>query len=80
VISNDADGTMADQLRSKNYGVTSWMGRGKDGERLVMEILAKRTSEQKLYQHIFAIDPKAFIVTLEPRHFHGGFWTKTIRK
>jgi uncharacterized protein YebE (UPF0316 family) len=80
VISNHDDGTMARELREKNYGVTSWSAQGRDGDRLVMEILAKRTNERQLYNNILAIDPKAFIVTLEPKSFHGGFWTKTIRR
>jgi uncharacterized protein YebE (UPF0316 family) len=80
VISNLSDGKMANELRDRGYGVTSWLGNGRDGHRIVMEILAKRKYHERLYEQILAIDPKAFIVTMEPKQFHGGFWVKTIKK
>lgn len=80
VITNDIDGGMAETLREKGYGVTSWLGLGRDGNRVVMEILAKRKSQKQLYDTILEVDAKAFVITLEPRHFHGGFWTKAIKK
>ena len=79
VISNQADTRMAQTLREKGYGVTSWIGQGRDGDRLVMEILAKRKMHRTLYDTILAIDPKAFVITIEPKQFHGGFWTKVIK-
>jgi uncharacterized protein YebE (UPF0316 family) len=79
VICNNADGSMADFLRSEGYGVTSWIGSGKDGDRLVLEVLAKRKSQNQLYRSILEQDPKAFVVTLEPRRLHGGFWVKHTR-
>lgn len=42
VICNQLDGSVANALRDKGYGVTAWVGSGRDGDRLVMEILAKR--------------------------------------
>ncbi|KZE82343.1 MULTISPECIES: DUF2179 domain-containing protein [Paenibacillus] len=80
VISNETNGGIANALRDKGYGVTAWLGSGRDGERLVMEILAKRKNQNKLYQSILELDPKAFVITVEPKQFHGGFWTKAIRK
>ncbi|WP_199617032.1 DUF2179 domain-containing protein [Paenibacillus alkalitolerans] len=80
VISNESGGQIAQSLRDKGYGVTSWIGFGRDGERVVMEILAKRKNHNKLYNSILALDPKAFVITIEPRQFHGGFWTKVIKR
>jgi uncharacterized protein YebE (UPF0316 family) len=80
VITNDARGSMAEDLRRNGYGVTSWIGYGRDGERLVLEVLAKRNSQKRLYRTILAIDPKAFVVTLEPKQLHGGFWVRNRRK
>jgi uncharacterized protein YebE (UPF0316 family) len=79
VICNDADGMMADYLRGEGYGVTSWIGSGKDGDRLVLEVLAKRRRQNQLFRSILDHDPKAFVVTLEPRRLHGGFWVKHTR-
>lgn len=80
VICNQMDGGLANALRDKGYGVTSWVGGGRDGDRLVMEILAKRKNQKALYQTILALDPKAFVITVEPKQFHGGFWTRSIKK
>jgi uncharacterized protein YebE (UPF0316 family) len=79
VISNRYDQPLPQILRQAGYGVTSWIGQGKDGPRLVMEILARRKNQQDLYQHILAYDEKAFIITHEPRHFHGGFWVRSLK-
>ncbi|WP_166241355.1 DUF2179 domain-containing protein [Paenibacillus turpanensis] len=80
VISQQMNGHIEKALRQKGYGVTSWVGSGRDGERSVMEILAKRKNHEKLYRLILEVDPKAFVITIEPRHFHGGFWTSVIKR
>lgn len=80
VICDQAHGTIVTTLREKGYGVTSWLGNGRDGDRLVMEILAKRKNQKRLYETILELDPKAFIITVEPKQFHGGFWTRSIKR
>ncbi|WIV19098.1 DUF2179 domain-containing protein [Paenibacillus polygoni] len=80
VICDQTRGTIVTTLREKGYGVTSWLGNGRDGDRLVMEILAKRKNQKKLYETILQLDPKAFIITVEPKQFHGGFWTRSIKR
>jgi uncharacterized protein YebE (UPF0316 family) len=80
VITNDPFTSMPQFLRDKGYGVTSWIGSGRDGNRLVMEILAKRKNQDKLYETILTLDPKAFVITVEPKQFYGGFWTSVIKR
>ncbi|MBD7970002.1 DUF2179 domain-containing protein [Paenibacillus gallinarum] len=80
VICDQTRGTIVTTLREKGYGVTSWLGNGRDGDRLVMEILAKRKNQKKLYETILELDSKAFIITVEPKQFHGGFWTRSIKR
>lgn len=80
VICDQANGQIVSALREKGYGVTSWLGSGRDGDRLVMEILAKRKNQKKLYDTILQLDAKAFIITVEPKQFHGGFWTRSIKR
>ncbi len=80
VISDAPNYKLAEVLRDKGYGVTAWIGHGRDGERIMMEILAKRKNRENLYKSILAIDPKAFVIMVEPREFHGGFWTKAIKR
>jgi uncharacterized protein YebE (UPF0316 family) len=79
VITNNAESALANKLRNNGYGVTSWLGSGRDGDRLVLEVLAKRKNENKLYNLILSQESTAFIVTLEPKYLHGGFWTKVNR-
>ncbi|MEI4771357.1 DUF2179 domain-containing protein [Psychrobacillus sp. FJAT-51614] len=64
------------QIRTKGYGVTSWVADGKDGKRLCMKVLAKRKNEQKLKNYIMSLSPKAFIISYEPTRFNGGFLVK----
>ncbi|MFD0618952.1 DUF2179 domain-containing protein [Paenibacillus sp. GCM10027629] len=80
VIVTDVHTGLPNQLRDLGYGVTSWIGDGRDGHRLILEVLAKRKNQTQLYTSILASDPKAFIVTMEPTRLHGGFWTRTTRR
>ncbi|MDQ0340139.1 uncharacterized protein YebE (UPF0316 family) [Caldalkalibacillus uzonensis] len=80
VISNRHDHPLPQILREAGYGVTSWIGEGRDGKRLMMEILTRRKAQQDLYNHILAYDEKAFIISYEPQHFRGGFWVKSLKK
>ncbi len=80
VISKKILNPLPENLRKKGFGVTSWLGKGRDGERVVMEILTSRKNQRELYNYIVSYDPEAFIISYEPQHFRGGFWVKSIRK
>jgi uncharacterized protein YebE (UPF0316 family) len=80
VITKGYDTDVAKAVREKGYGVTSWQATGLEGERLAMQILSPRKYELKLYETIKEIDPKAFIITYEPKSIHGGFWVKSVRR
>ncbi|WP_435163025.1 DUF2179 domain-containing protein [Paenibacillus glycanilyticus] len=80
VISNSVNTSLPDKLRQYGYGVTSWTGEGRDGQRLVMQVLVKRSNEKRLLERIEADAPKAFVISHEPRHFRGGFWAKLLEK
>jgi uncharacterized protein YebE (UPF0316 family) len=67
------------KLRAAGYGVTSWPADGRDGKRLVMQVLVKRSNERRLMDTLSALAPKAFVVSHEPKHFQGGFWTRLTR-
>lgn len=66
-------------LREKGYGVTSWPAEGRNGMRLVLQVLAKRSNEKKLLKLISELAPNAFVISYEPKNFVGGFWTRTVR-
>jgi uncharacterized protein YebE (UPF0316 family) len=80
VITSEEGEYLPKLLRAKGYGVTDWSANGRDGYRQSMQILTPRKWEFKLYKTIQEIDPKAFIITYEPKTIHGGFWVKTVRR
>ncbi|GGM29222.1 UPF0316 protein YebE [Paraliobacillus quinghaiensis] len=80
VISSNPDIQFTKQLRDKGYGVTSWYAYGMDGDRLSMQILTPRKYELSLYETIKGIDPKAFIISYEPKQINGGFWVKQVKR
>lgn len=80
VVSSNPKLNFTKRLREEGFGVTSWTSSGMDGDRISMQILAPRKHELFLYQLVTEIDPKAFIVSYEPKHIQGGFWVKQVRK
>ncbi|MFB4165439.1 DUF2179 domain-containing protein [Alteribacillus sp. JSM 102045] len=80
VITKEYEPDIPNALRDKGYGVTNWVAYGREGERLMMEILTSRKSETDLYNNIKKLDPKAFIISHEPKAFFGGFWVKGVRR
>lgn len=68
------------KLREYGYGVTSWLADGKDGQRLMMQVLAKRCNERKLFDILDRLCPKAFVISFEPKNFRGGFWLNRMSK
>ncbi|RSU00047.1 hypothetical protein CBF37_01725 [Vagococcus vulneris] len=70
---------LANTIRQEGYGVTQSIADGRDGERLVLEILSARKTERTLYKLIKNLDEKAFIISYEPKYISGGFWTKRVR-
>lgn len=67
------------QLRDVGYGVTHYTAYGRDGARIVMQILTPRRYEAKLIETVNQIDAKAFVIAYEPRTIHGGFWARGVR-
>ena len=79
VTSAEYDLDLPKELRNLGYGVTHYEAHGRDGSRMVMQILTPRRYERKLMETVRSLDEKAFIIAYEPRAIHGGFWTKGIR-
>lgn len=67
-------------LREHGYGVTESLGKGREGDRLILEILSPRKNERDLYKLIRETETRAFIISYEPKFISGGFWTKKVRK
>lgn len=73
VITSEEKRDLAERLREKGYGVTRWIGEGKEGKRWVHTVVTKRKYHTRLCQDILALDPHAFIISYEPKFSHGGF-------
>ena len=71
---------MPEELREMGYGVTTRLAFGREGDRMVLEILTPRKTERKLYKQISEIEPKTFIISYEPKYINGGFWTRKVKK
>lgn len=78
VMTLDVNSSLPIALRELGYGVTSYPASGRDGDRLVMDILLTRKTERHLKNEVLEIDPKAFIVAFDPKYIHGGFWSKRV--
>lgn len=75
----DIKSDISERLRELGYGVTTSSALGREGDRLVLEVLTTRKSERKLYKQISEIEPKAFVISYEPKFISGGFWTKKVK-
>lgn len=71
---------LIDLLRNKGFGVTVFEGRGRDSQRFQLEILTKRSRENEVMDLIEEYEPRAFIISYEPRRFKGGFLVKSMKK
>ena len=79
VTSSEYELDLPRQLRDLGYGVTHNTAYGRDGKRLILQILTPRRFEAKLIETIKQIDAKAFMVAYEPRTIPAGFWAKGVK-
>lgn len=79
IITSRENACVAEKLREKGFGVTSWLAEGRDADRFVMEVMAKRKNEGCLYKMLDSFCPGAFVISHEPRHFRGGYWLQKVR-
>lgn len=67
-------------LRNSGFGVTTYQGEGRNGERVILDILTKRKKESLLIKKIYAHEPNAFIISYEPKMFKGGYLADIMKK
>ncbi len=75
----DKNTDLIDYLRNEGFGVTVYEGEGRDSRRYRLDILTKRNREEELLDLIEKHDPRAFIVSYEPKRFKGGFLVNTMK-
>ena len=71
---------LVSNLREKGFGVTVFEGMGRESVRYQLQILTKRSVEEKLISIIEQYEPHAFIISYEPRRFKGGYLLKSMKK
>ncbi|ANZ61261.1 hypothetical protein AYR62_09835 [Secundilactobacillus paracollinoides] len=69
---------LPEKIRDHGYGVTETWGYGRNGTRLIMNILAPRKADRRLMTLVNELAPDAFIMVNEPTHMSGGFWSKEV--
>lgn len=69
---------LSQALRERGFGVTTWRGSGRDGDREIIMVVARRRWGKQLYEVIDSIAPQAFVLAIEPRGFRGGFMTRRL--
>lgn len=62
-----------DELRDMGFGVTSFIGEGKDGERLMILINLKRKRIGEVYDYFTKNDIPAFVSTNDITSYKGGY-------
>ncbi|WP_096186618.1 DUF2179 domain-containing protein [Evansella halocellulosilytica] len=71
---------LINMLRNNGFGVTLFEGKGRDGVRYHLQILTTRNREDEAIAIIEEYEPKAFIISYEPRKFRGGYLVKGMKK
>jgi uncharacterized protein YebE (UPF0316 family) len=66
-------------LRENGFGVTVFEGMGRESVRYQLQILTKRSVEEKLIKMIEQYEPHAFIISYEPRKFKGGYLLRSMK-
>lgn len=64
---------LKEALGEADFGLTIYQGEGLRGERYRIDVLAPRHRIKELKQCVRQIEPKAFLIVLEPSDFDGGF-------
>lgn len=63
-------------LREHGFGVTTWGGSGRDGQRQVLFVVLSRRRSGEMFQLVEEYEPGAFTLLMEPRSLRGGFLTR----
>jgi len=67
---------VVEELRSQGFPVTCWEAKGKAGYKIVMSMVLKRNLARLVTQKVYEMEPDAFVVFMEPKHFQGGYVRK----
>ena len=70
---------LAARLREAGMGVTVWNAEGREGDRLVLMVVARRKWTPMVMKLLEQLDPNAFVLQSSPQAFRGGFIDKYLK-
>ena len=76
VTTDKTNQTLVARLREEGYAITTWEAEGREGPKLVMNLIVKRGISSQVADRIREFDEHAFIVFMEPKTFTGGYFKK----
>jgi uncharacterized protein YebE (UPF0316 family) len=80
IITRGGDGRVATALRARGFGVSEFVGRGREGEIELLFSVVRRRDVKGVRQHVSQLDPDAFLMIEEPRAIERGWLFQKRRK
>ena len=77
IVTSENARQMSASLRKSGYGVTEYIGHGKDGRVLEVNVIAKRRDLSDIEEIASRIDPKCFITSEAINPMRRGHWRVT---
>ena len=72
IVSRESADSITGSLRDKGYAVTTMKAQGRDSEKSVLMIFAKRKGKQEIINEIQQLDGSAMIIANDVTNLHGG--------
>ncbi|MCL2806494.1 MAG: DUF5698 domain-containing protein [Treponema sp.] len=72
IVSMDQSDLITGTLRDKGYAVTTMEAQGRDSQKSVLMIFAKRKGKEEIIKEIHRLDAAAMIITNDITTLHGG--------
>ncbi|MCL2761596.1 MAG: DUF5698 domain-containing protein [Treponema sp.] len=72
IVSKENSGPITECLREKGYAVTTIDAQGRDSQKAVLMIFAKRKGKEEIISEIQQLDESAMIITNDVTALHGG--------
>ena len=77
IVTTQKTRQMSSGLRAAGYGVTEYIGHGKDGRVLEVNVIAKRRDLTDIEEIASGLDPKCFVTSEEIKPMRRGYWRVT---
>ncbi|MCL2443162.1 MAG: DUF5698 domain-containing protein [Treponema sp.] len=72
IVSMEYSASIIDKLREKGYAVTTMEAQGRDSQKTVLMIFAKRKGKEEIIGEIHQLDETAMVITNDVTYLRGG--------